>query len=185
MMPFETTIDLLGRIEASTLRDDEVGLADGLSQAVSILIERAGGSQFLFIGNGASQSIASHMAADFLKNARVRSMAFTDSSLLTCVGNDLGFEELFAEPIRRFGALGDVLVAISSSGCSANILAGVAAARECGMTVITLSGFDADNPLRRSGDFNFWVPSHHYGDVEVVHSAVCHRMLDDFIANRG
>lgn len=186
MNPFGVTIDLLRRIEATSPALVPVRVDEGLARAVSLLAEHAErGAQIFFIGNGASQSIASHIAADFLKNGRVKAMAFTDASLLTCVGNDLGFDQLFAEPLRRFGAPGDALVAISSSGRSPNVLTAADVARELGMAVVTVSGFEADNPLRAAGDINFWVPSDHYGDVEVVHGAICHRILDDVIAQRA
>lgn len=185
MNPFEATIELLQRIEATDDSGQSIEIGEAVSTAVLMLREAAdSGAQLIFIGNGASQSIASHMAADFLKNGHAKALAFTDASLLTCVGNDLGFDEVFAEPIRRFGAVGDVLVAISSSGRSANVLAGVEAARQAEMRVLAMSGFDAENPLRAAGDLSFWVPSHEYGDVEVVHSAICHRILDEFIASR-
>jgi D-sedoheptulose 7-phosphate isomerase len=177
--PFDQTIVLLRSIEATAADGQLVDCAQALRSVADLFVERASaGACFLFVGNGASQSIASHIAADFLKNGGAKAMAFTDPSLLTCVGNDLGFDRLFAEPILRFGEPGDVLVAISSSGRSANIIAAVEAARERDMTVVTATGFDADNPVRCSGDHNFWVSSHDYGDVEVVHGAICHRILD-------
>lgn len=138
-----------------------------------------------FIGNGASQAISSHMAADLTKNGRLKAIAFTDPSLLTCVGNDLGYEQIFAEPLRRWAAAGDVLVAISSSGASPNILEAVRVARENGLAVVTLSGFAADNPLRGAGDVGFYAPSRNYGDVEVVHHAICHCIVDRVVGGSG
>ena len=151
MNPFEATVDLLGRIEATDASGVVVDLSEGLARASDLFVERAqAGAQFMFVGNGASQSIASHIAADFLKNGHMKAIAFTDSSILTCVGNDLGYENIFAEPIGVLGAEGDMLVAISSSGCSPNVLKAVATARDRGMSVITVSGFKAGNPLRLS-----------------------------------
>ena len=81
---------------------------------------------------------------------------------------------------------GDVLIAISSSGRSPNILLGVKAARARGCSVITLSGFDSDNPLSSMGDVNFYVPSKAYGPVEVIHHSICHCLLDSILdARRG
>lgn len=138
----------------------------------------AGGDKLIFIGNGGSAAIASHMAIDYAKNGGMRATAFNDPSFLTCLGNDLGFENVFAKPIDMLGAAGDMLIAISSSGNSPNILNGVAAARAKGMTVVTLSGFAADNKLRRLGDLNVYVPSPLYGLVEVSHLAFLHAVLD-------
>jgi D-sedoheptulose 7-phosphate isomerase len=118
------------------------------------------------------------MTTDFNKNGQIRALCFNDGSALTCLANDLGYEEVFAHPIRMHGRDGDLLIAISSSGNSQNILNGVMAARECGAHVITFSGFRPDNKLRRLGDYNVYVPSEEYGFVEVTHQALCHAFID-------
>jgi len=157
-----------------------IPLSDGLGRALKT-IEYAGqsGRKVIFIGNGGSAAIASHMAIDYWKNGGIRAIAFNDASLLTCIGNDFGFERLFAEPVRRFAESGDVLVAVSSGGRSKNILNGVSAAREKKCRVITYSGFDDTNPLRSLGDLNFHVPSHSYAYVEVSHLSLIHSLLEE------
>ena len=132
----------------------------------------------MFVGNGGSASIASHMAIDFSKNAGLPAMAFNDGVTLTCLGNDLGYEQVFAKQIEMYGKPEDVLVAISSSGNSLNILNAVTAARRLHLPVLTLTGFKAENKLRRLGDWNLYVPSSEYGFVEIVHLAVIHAVLD-------
>src|SRR5262245_48064484 len=87
------------------------------------------GNKLIFIGNGGSQGISSHLAIDFSKNGGLRSLAFTDAAALTCLGNDLGYENVFAKQIEFHARAGDVVIAISSSGNSPNIINGVAAAR--------------------------------------------------------
>ena len=109
--------------------------------AKMMILQSSGASKLIFIGNGASQAISSHMSTDFWKTGGIRSAAFTDSSLLTCIGNDFGYDYVFEKPIEMFADTGDILVAISSSGRSQNILNGVNAARKRGCAVITLSGF--------------------------------------------
>jgi len=136
------------------------------------------GNKIMFIGNGGSSSISSHLSIDFAKNGNMRALTFSDAPMLTCLGNDLGYENVFAKPVEMYGAKGDMLIAISSSGGSANILNAVAKAREIGATVLTLSGFKPDNPLRQSGDVNLYVPSYEYGFVEVAHTALLHAVLD-------
>ena len=136
------------------------------------------GNKLMFIGNGGSAAIAGHFANDFSKNGGLRSTAFNDGAVLTCLGNDYGYEHVFAKQIEWHGREGDVLLAISSSGKSANILNGVQAARAKGCHVVTLSGFGADNPLRETGDVNFYVRSPHYGFVEVAHTSLIHAILD-------
>lgn len=134
--------------------------------------------KLMIIGNGGSAGVASHMAIDFWKNGGVTAMTFNDGALLTCISNDISYEEVFATPIRQFADEGDIVACISSSGNSMNIRNGAQAAKEAGCHVITLSGFETDNPLRTMGDLNFFVPSHSYGFVETLHQFVLHSILD-------
>ena len=136
------------------------------------------GRKVIFVGNGGSAAIASHMATDYLKNGRVRATAFNDPMVLTCLGNDLGYERIFEFQIDNHGEADDLLVAISSSGQSASILNAVAAARRRAAKVVTLSGFNKANPLRAMGDLNLHVPSGEYGYVELLHCSLCHCALD-------
>ena len=163
-----------------------LSLAAGLAEGI-VSMERCAraGRKLIFIGNGGSAGIASHQAVDYWKNGGLEAIAFNDASLLTCIGNDFGYEQVFAQPIRRFAKAGDLLIAISSSGKSPNILQGVAAACAMGCEVLTLSGFGSENPLRRLGALNFYVPSQAYGIVEVTHLSLLHAMLDDLIARKA
>jgi len=135
-------------------------------------------NKVMFIGNGGSMGIATHMAIDFSKNGGIRATAFGDSAVLTCLGNDLGYENVFASQVKWHGRAGDVLIAISASGASPNILNGVQAARSQGCKIVTFSGFREDNPLRKAGDVNFYVRAMEYGFVEVAHQAILHAILD-------
>ena len=136
------------------------------------------GGKLIFIGNGASAAISSHLATDYWKNGGMRAMAFNDAALLTCVSNDIGYKYVFEKSVEMFADKKDILVAISSSGKSENVLRGVGAARKKGCGVITLSGFKPGNPLRRTGDINFYVPSGQYGHVEILHHSICHCALE-------
>lgn len=138
-------------------------------------------SKLIFIGNGGSAGISSHLAIDYSKNGRLPAMAFSDASALTCLSNDYGYDQVFAKQIEFHARTGDVLIAISSSGRSTNILNAVAAARTLGCQVITLSGFESGNPLSKLGDLNFYVASKEYGFVEVAHLGLGHAMLDYII----
>ncbi len=142
---------------------------------------RDGDGKLLFVGNGASASIASHMALDFSKNGKVPALAFNDAAALTALSNDEGYDQVFAKQIEYFAAETDLLIAISSSGNSENIVKAVQAARAKGCGVLTLSGLGADNKLRQLGDYNLFVPSGEYGFVEVVHGGLIHALLDIFM----
>lgn len=162
------------------------GLFQGIEESCRLIkLVEDSGRKVIFIGNGGSAAIASHMAIDFWKNGGIKATAFNDSSLLTCIGNDYGYEHVFEKPIEMFAEAGDLLVAISSSGRSANILNGVKAAKNRGCKIITLSGFKNDNPLRTLGDVNYYVPSNEYGPVEVIHQFICHYMLDITLKNKA
>ncbi|MBI5447019.1 MAG: SIS domain-containing protein [Deltaproteobacteria bacterium] len=139
---------------------------------------RADGRTVYLIGNGASASMASHVAADLAKNAHVHTEVFSDLALLTAIANDLCYEEVFAEPLRRRMRRGDLLVAISSSGRSPNILRAASEAKDLGGFVVTLSAMRADNPLRLRGMLNCYVPAETYGLAETCHAGVLHHWID-------
>jgi D-sedoheptulose 7-phosphate isomerase len=180
---FQTIDRLCQSAEASRLDGTPVGLGHAIGEMIAGF-QRVGSTdkKIMFVGNGGSAGIASHMATDYSKNGGLRAWAMNDGSMLTCLANDFGYEHVFAKQIEFHGRPGDLLVAISSSGQSPNILAAVKAARSLDCTVLTLSGFAPDNPLRRSGDMNLYLGSSVYGYVEIGHLALCHAILDLSIA---
>ncbi len=156
-----------------------IGLADGLVKIQELLASiRDVPSKIMFVGNGGSAAIASHMAIDFAKAGRMPAQAFNDGAWLTCLGNDYSFAQIFAKSIELIGRPGDVVVAISSSGQSDDILQAVSAGRKKGCRIITLSGFEPDNPLRHMGDYNIYVAAPDYGTVEIAHYMILHYLLD-------
>lgn len=179
---YKNFIKLLESIRVTDGLGNKLDTCKGIEITCNIIKKQSDtGGKMFFIGNGGSAAIASHMAIDFWKNGGIQAMAFNDSSLLTCISNDFGYKHVFEKPIEFFANPNDILFAISSSGRSENILRGVQAAKSKGCTAITLSGFDIDNPLSSMGVCNFYVPSHEYGPVEVVHQYICHYILDTII----
>jgi D-sedoheptulose 7-phosphate isomerase len=144
---------------------------------ITLGVRERGRTAYL-IGNGASASIASHFAADLAKNAHVHTQVFSDLSLLTAIANDLGYESVFSVPLGQRARAGDMLVAISSSGNSGNVLKAVDVARALGVTVVTLSSMAADNPLRSKGDLNAFVPADSYALAESGHATILHCWMD-------
>ncbi|MCP4606294.1 MAG: SIS domain-containing protein [Proteobacteria bacterium] len=130
------------------------------------------------IGNGASASIASHISADLAKNAHVHTEVFSDLSLITAISNDMGYKEVFAEPLRRRMVPGDMLFCISSSGESENVIHAAKTAICLGGHVTTISAMDCNNTLRNSGMLNFYVPADTYGLAETCHAAILHHLVD-------
>jgi len=167
----------------SDTSDIPVDEAFGKWTELTIHIREQRNTVFL-IGNGASASMASHVAADLAKNAHVQTEVFTDLSLITAIANDVSYDEVFAEPLRRRLKKGDMLVAISSSGQSRNILKAVATAKTLGGMVITLTGMKAENPLRCQGELNLYVPAQTYGMAETCHAAILHYWIDRTISTK-
>ncbi|CAK0745599.1 D-sedoheptulose 7-phosphate isomerase [Azospirillaceae bacterium] len=174
------TIARLGQSVAVTDRQGgPVAVGDGVSRVQRLAVAaHAGGGKLMFIGNGGSAGIASHCAIDYAKNGGLRALAFNDGAALTCLGNDYGFESVFAKQMEFHARPGDLLIAISSSGNSPDIRSAVTAVQERGGTAVTLSGFEPGNALRTMGELNFYVASAVYGLVEIVHLALCHAILD-------
>ena len=128
------------------------------------------GKKILIFGNGGSAAISSHFSVDLTKNAGLRCVNFNEADLITCFANDYGFEHWVEKAIDFYGDEGDLLIVISSSGSSKNMLNSINAARNGNFkAVITLSGFDKDNPLCQLGDINLWVDSRAYNLVENIH----------------
>jgi len=135
--------------------------------------------RIFFIGNGGSNSICSHMMEDYAKIAKYPTFSFSDAALITCFANDYGYENAMAEWLKIHFTSGDLLVAISSSGNSANINNAVDFVKSKNGSIITLSGFDKNNKLIGKGNINFWLDSKSYGIVECYHQVLLHAILDE------
>lgn len=174
---FRMLLDCLENTQVSgPVWDEAVELEDAFKRFEEYLkAAHASGGKAIFIGNGGSASIASHMAVDYSKNKGVRAVAFNDASMLTMIGNDLGYDRVFAKQLEWYATKKDVAIIVSSSGKSPNILAAAETARERKLRyVVTLSGMNPNNRLRAMGDLNFWVPCTDYGLVELSHLALLH-----------
>ena len=140
-------------------------------------------NKIILAGNGGSASIANHVATDFTKISKVRSITFNESNLITCFANDYGYKNWLSQGIKEYGINGDICILISSSGQSENI---INAAKECKrkkIFSITLSGFKHNNPLRKLGNINLWVNSRKYNYVEMTHH-IWLVALTDYLAEK-
>ncbi len=139
------------------------------------LIQNTTGRLF-FIGNGGSQCICQHMAEDFSKVANISSLSLDSAGFITCLSNDYGYENIYTEWLKRFFYDDDLLICISSSGESANI---INAARFVGSNkCITLTAHQPQNILRGLGRINFYIPTFSYGIAECYHQIILHMILD-------
>ncbi len=187
--PFQTLVkfqEIVDNCKVSGPDGTAMTLPEGLQRAVLKIqdIDRKKLSVIL-IGNGGSAAIASHQAVDLWKNGGIKAYAFNDASLLTCIGNDYGYDQVFAKPIEMFAKPGDLVIAVSSSGKSENILKAVQYAKKVGCSVISFSGFAEGNALSKLGDLNFYLKSDSYGIVEVGHLLLIHAVIDQVIQEKS
>ena len=155
---------------------------------ISSLIEKTVKSKnkIIFFGNGGSASIASHLTVDCINAAKIKSINFNDPSILTCFANDYGYENWVDKALECYADPGDLVILISSSGQSKNMIVGANKAKSMDVNIVTLSGFSSENPLRQLGDANLWVDSKSYNAVEMTHHIWLLAIVDYIIEkNRG
>ena len=141
------------------------------------------GKKIIFAGNGGSAAMASHCSVDLTKNAKIRSINFNEADLITCFSNDFGYSQWVSKAIEFYGDSGDAVVLISSSGNSMNMVNGALTSKKMNMDLITLSGFDQNNKLKKIGDINLWVNSKAYNIVEMTHHIWLLAVVDLIIGN--
>ena len=158
---------------------------ESLVEAAELLAAtRDQGRKVIVVGNGGSAAIAGHLAVDLTKAAGIRTVNFNEPSLLTCFSNDYGYERWVEKALEFYADEGDLLILISSSGDSANIVNGATKGLAMGLRVLTLSGFEPNNRLRAIGEPCLWVDSHSYNVVENVHQIWMLAIVDYLIANK-
>ncbi len=159
---------------------DQLGKVAGL-----IKIINAKGNKVLIFGNGGSAAISSHFSVDLTKNAGVRCVNCNEADLITCFANDYGYERWVEKAVDFYGDEGDLLIVISSSGNSKNMLNGVKAARNGNFNaVVTFTGFADENLLRQLGDINLWADSKAYNFIENIHQVWLLAIVDLIIGSR-
>ena len=127
-------------------------------------------SRVFIFGNGGSAAIASHVTVDLTKNIKIKAMNFNEASLITCFSNDYGYEKWIEKSIEFYANKGDVVILISASGKSKNMLNACKAAKRKKISkIITFSGNNKNNALSKLGDINLWVDSNVYNHIENTH----------------
>ena len=172
---FNKLTALFSNTQVSNLEGAAITLEEGAEKAVEIIL---GCPKVMLVGNGGSAAITSHFHNDLVKAVGVRALVFHDVPLLTAYSNDEGYRHVYERPIERWAEAGDLLIAISSSGRSENILRAAQTARSLDCRIITLTGFGIHNPLRQMGELNFYTPSENYGQVEITHLTLVHFFAD-------
>ena len=160
---------------------DDLTIAKIIKVKNILIAAKKKNSRVFIFGNGGSAAIASHVAVDLTKNIKIKAMNFNEASLITCFSNDYGYENWVQKALSFYADKGDLLICISSSGESKNIINGAKFAKKVGCKVITLTGFDKQNKVRKIGHINLWLNSKNYNLIEMTHHTWLLSIVD-FIA---
>lgn len=176
-----TVKDYLQKMAGHIVKMDEASF-EKMEKLVLKVIAQKG--KVIIAGNGASAAIASHVAVDFTKTAGIRAVTFNEVDLITCFANDYGYENWIKEALKAYAESNDLVILISSSGMSPNIINAALQARAMKLGLLTFSGFRADNQLRGLGDVNLWVDSSAYNVVETAHQSWLLALVDHFAGRK-
>jgi len=182
-MDWKNYIEMLNQclsdISFRNLEGSEIITDKGFSEWLQLTknVQKSNNTIF-FVGNGASASMSCHMAADVAKNGKIKTQIFTDVSLITAIANDISYDEVFAEPIQLQMIEKDMLIAISSSGNSRNVIRACEECRKKNGQIITLSAMERKNKLQSMGDINIYIPAQTYGWAESGHAVILHYWMD-------
>ncbi len=142
-------------------------------------------NKVLIFGNGGSSSIASHFAIDLIKNFKMRCLNFNDNSLLSCFSNDYGFDKWILKSIEIFADKQDIIIFISSSGKSKNMIEGIKFAKKRKIkNLITFTGGNKNNPLSKKSYISLWVNSNIYNYIENTHQILLLSIIDSINLNK-
>ena len=139
--------------------------------------------RLIFMGNGASASLSSHAATDFTKQAKIPSIAFNDHNLVTALSNDYGYENWVSKAIEYYCKRNDMLIFISVSGESKNLINGIKYAKKNNIKTASLTGSKENNTIKINTDISLWVDSNAYNIVECIHTIWITLIIDMFVGN--
>jgi len=170
---------------SNLLRPDNNIVEKLISVAEKLSYCRDKRNKIMIFGNGGSASIASHFSVDLIKNTGIRCLNFNEPDIITCFSNDYGYDRWVEKAVEFYGDEGDILILISSSGRSQNMINAVKAARDVNFnSVVTLTGFSRDNSLKDLGDINLWVNNNSYNFIENTHQIWLLSIVDLIIGSR-
>ncbi len=135
----------------------------------------------IIFGNGGSAAISSHVSVDLTKNAKIRSINFNEADLLTCFSNDFGYEKVYSKSLEFYADAGDIVIIISASGKSKNLLEAAKMCKKKKILLFTFTGFLKSNPLKKMGNINLWVNSKAYNIIENIHQIWLLSIVDRII----
>ena len=152
-----------------------------INQTVELINNKINSDNKIYIvGNGGSSSISSHVSVDFVKAAGIKSETFNNANIITCFANDYGHENWVKEAIKAYCSKDDLIIIISSSGKSPNLVNAAKFCHKKNYDLITFTGFDRNNEVSKLGKINFYVNSHEYNYVEMTHHIILVSIVDIF-----
>ena len=160
-------------------RDDK-GLIDLRNK---ILLTQKKGGKLIFVGNGASASLASHAATDFTKQAKIKAISFNDHNLITALSNDFGYDMWVVKALEFYANPFDKVIFISVSGNSKNLVNGLKFAKKISLSNASFTGSSSNNFLKINSDCSLWVDSKAYNIVESIHTIWITLVIDLLIGN--
>tara|TARA_Y100001970_G_scaffold15871_1_gene17871 strand:+ start:55472 stop:56071 length:600 start_codon:yes stop_codon:yes gene_type:complete len=173
--------DYLNRYKISLFETDVE--EEAIKMKELLLNVKDNGKKVIVAGNGGSAAMASHVAVDFTKQGGIRTVNFNETDLITCFANDYGYEYWVQKAVEFYGDKDDLLILISSSGTSRNMINAAKIAKSLGIYVVTFTGFTPNNPLKEEGELNFWLDSKAYNVVENTHQIWLLMICDLIIGN--
>ena len=157
---------------------------ENLNDIVSLINETSSnGKKVIIVGNGGSAAMASHVSVDLTKNAGIRCINFNEADLITCFANDYGYENWLYQALKSYSKKKDLVILVSSSGQSLNMINAAKYCNQKKINLITFSGFSQKNKLRKLGKVNFWCDSKSYNKVEMTHHVWLLMIVDYLIEN--
>ena len=147
---------------------------------------KSSGKKVIIYGNGGSASAASHFSTDLTKNARIKCINFNESNLITCFSNDYGFENFVAQAIKEFGQKGDLVILVSVSGESKNLIKAAEFCKKNKIKIVTLTGKNKNNSLMKKNKkgINLFIDSKSYNIVEICHLSILLSLVDIIIGKK-
>ena len=170
--------NIFGEI-SNLLNQSDINSLDKIAK--TLIKTKKKNNKVIIFGNGGSAAISSHVSVDLTKNAKVKCVNFNEADLLTCLSNDFGYEKVFSKALEFYADRGDIVIIVSSSGKSKNILQAAKICKKKKLALFTLTGFSKTNPLRKMGDINLWVNSNAYNIIENVHQIWLLSIVDKII----
>tara|TARA_Y100000389_G_C17094382_1_gene332836 strand:- start:21 stop:563 length:543 start_codon:yes stop_codon:yes gene_type:complete len=157
-----------------------------ISKLQKLIIETSKKNKKIIIcGNGGSAATASHLAVDLTKNAKIRSINFNEYDLITCFSNDFGYEKWIQKSLEYYADKNDLLILISCSGNSKNLVNANKKAISMGLKTATLTGCNKSNKLNSfKNEVNIWINSKSYNQIEIIHHIILLMIVDNIIFNK-